>query len=195
MSLLLTRTTAPQAIRLMCSCFKQGVLDACSYGDNIGAKEFVAQKRDDWSFGELGGAEEYDWQMFRNRLYWLARKNKQKSLAESYIFRIRAKNYTWCLLPFCMRFYLMGIEEWLRYPNPVRIELFKADGAKHWDPSEPNKAITKKDIISYLHGFEYEYRSLPAEKKEVAETALAAFIMAVYDLSRKYVTRSEEEDV
>ena len=194
-STLLTRTTAPQVILFFDDCFKQGVVDACEFGNDIEVKEFLTQRKEDWRLCPIGGEDTYDWHMYRYWLYWLARRHHHKSLAESYIFRIRGKNYLWALLPYCMRFYLMGIEEWLSYPNPGRIELFKSKPRFHWDPSCPNKGITRMDFISYLHNFEFEYRKLPDDMKELNDITMGSFVQALYDLTRKYVVRSEEEDI
>jgi len=187
MKQLLNRTTAPQVIGFFDACFKQGVIDACELGSDLDAREFLESKKEDWSFGTLGVNGEYDWQDFRYWAYRIARLHRMKSLADGYLFRIRNKSYPWCILPYSMRFYLMGIQEWLNYPNPVGIEVFKATLRIHWDPNEKNKKITKPDIISYLHEFEFEYRNIQEEERPVSDSMMSGFVQAVYDLSRKYV--------
>lgn len=196
MSSLLTRSTAPQALRFMYLCFRKGVLDTYERGSQLDTLEYYNEKWSDWSFGTLEHPEDTDWKAFRAQMYWWARNNHQKGLAETYIFRIRNKNYTWSLLPYCMRFYLMGVKEWLDYPNPSPIEVFKNTGAGHWNPNLPIKAMTRMDLISYLHTFEYDFRRLEEGALGVSESAMSSFILALYDLSRKYVVRStEEEDI
>lgn len=195
MSGLLTRTTAPQAIRFMYLCFQRGVLDAYAFGNDLDAEEFYKSRMDDWGFGTLAYQNEFDWKAFRSQLYWWARENRMKTLSESYIFRIRNKNYTWCLLPYCMRFYLMGIREWLEYPNPGRVEFFKQSGKDHWNPNAPIKSMTRMDIISYLHTFEFEFRRAEKGTLDISEASMSSFISALYDLSRKYVTGTTEEDI
>ena len=192
---LLTRTTAPAVIRFMCYCFRRGVLDAYEFGNDSDAREFYNQKSEDWTFGTLQYSGDSDWKAFRSQLYWWSREAHMKTLAESYIFRIRNRNYTWCILPYCMRFYLMGVKEWLDYPNPGRIELFKQSGNVHWDPASPIKSITRMDVISYLHTFEFEFRRLEEGTVDVSAASMSSFIQALYDLSRKYVTGTTEEDV
>ena len=194
MSQLLNRTTAPQAVRFFWTCFRWGVMDACEYGNDLEVKEFYEGHRQDWTFGVLSNPADFDWQMFRNQLYWWARQAGLKSLAEGYIFRIRTKNYIWALLPYCMRFYLMGVGEWLKYPNPGAIEVFKAKPMTHWDPSESLAKVTRMDIISLLHNFEFEYRQTPEEGREISDAAMSGFVSYLYDLTRKYVTGSSEED-
>ena len=195
-SLILTRSTAKPAIRFLYLCFQRGVLDAFEFGNDTDAREFYEQKRSDWTFGTLMHSEFSDWKAFRSQLYWWARECHLKTLAETYLFRIRNKNYTWCILPYCMRFYLMGVKEWLDYPNPGGIALFKQSGKDHWNPNEKIKTMTRMDIISYLHTFEYEFRYSGGIDLGVSEASMSSFISVVYDLSRKYVTgREQEEDI
>ena len=196
MSLLLNRTTAPQAIRFFMLCYKQGVLDACEKGCDLDVKEFLDDRKPCWGFGTLDQmtAADYDWHAFQYWAYWTARQNGMKSLAENYIFKIRARNYIWCFLPFCQRFYYMGVEDWLKHPSPSRIEIFRATPKVLWVESGTQKTITKPDVISYLHSFEFEYRQLPEETREVSPTMMGSFIQALYDLTRVYVTGSREED-
>lgn len=176
-------------------CFQRGVLDAYALGSDLDAEEFYKARKEDWAFGTLTYPEENDWKAFRSQLYWWAREHKMKGLAETYIFRIRNMNYTWCLLPYCMRFYLMGIREWLDYPNPGRIALFKQAGKDHWNPNVPVKTMTRMDIVSYLHTFEFEFRRAKQGVLEVSEASMSSFISALFDLSRKYVTGTKEEDL
>lgn len=192
---LLTRTTAPRAVRFMYLCFQRGVLDAYAAGSDLDTEEFYNDRMEDWGFATLTYPDYLDWKAFRSQLYWWAREHKMTVLAESYIFRIRTMNYTWCLLPYCMRFYLMGIREWLDYPNPARIEMFRQSTNAHWNPNLTLKTMTRMDIISYLHTFEFDFRRAEDLQLGVSETAMSTFISALYDLSRKYVTGTTEEDL
>lgn len=184
----LNRTTGPQILRFFDVCFKQGVLDAYNLGDDLEARSFLESKKEDWSFGVLGQPDDFDWRSFRFTLYWWARRARMKSLAENYIFKIRVKNYLWCFLAYCMRFYLMGIEEWLAYPNPVNIEVFRSQSKMHWNPSYPVKNFTRGDYISYMHEMEHDFLRLPEGSRQAAASAMASFISAIYDLTRKYVS-------
>lgn len=190
---LLTRSTAPKVVRFMYLCFQRGVLDACEFGNDLDALEFYKSRSKDWRFGTLAYPDENDWKAFRSQLYWWAREHNMKTLAENYLFRIRNKNYAWCILPYCMRFYLMGVKEWLDYPNPGRIPMFKQAGKDHWNPNAPVKTMTRMDIISYLHTFEFEFRRLEEGTVDVSAASMSSFICALYDLSRKYVTGSTKE--
>ncbi len=189
----LNRTSAPHVLRLFDACFKQGVLDACKLGDDITAREFISSHKDSFTFGLLGDELEYDWQMFRFVLYRWARMYKLKALAENYILFIRSKNYLWALLPYCMQFYLMGIEEWIAYPNPSRIGLFKANIKVHWDVNYPVRKFTLPDYLSYMHEICFAYQRLPDEEKQVSMSVMDGYCIALYNLTRKYV--EEKNDI
>lgn len=195
MSILLNRTSAPQVLRFFGVCFKQGVIDAFEFGSDVDTREFYEQKKDDWTFGILGEPDDFDWEAFRYKTYWWARKNHMKALAENYIFKIRHINYLWCFLPYCMRFYLLGIKEWLDYPNPAGLELFKITPNVHWNPNEPVRQITRTDIFSYLHEYEFEYKRYAGDEKLFMANSMASFTQALFELSRKYKVKKDEEDI
>lgn len=184
----LNRTNAPAIIRLFDVCFKQGVIDAYETGDNFAVQEFISAHFGKWTFGSIGESEDYDWRSFRFVLYRWARENGLTNLAENYIIMIRKPNYLWCLLPYCMWFYLMGAREWLDYPSPSQIEVFKMTSRIHWSPSCKVKRMTRMDFISYMHEACFEYRKFDDELKLVGDNTMDSFCQAVYDLTRAYVT-------
>ena len=186
MSQTLNRTIAPHILRFFDICFKQGVIDAYTLGDDLESKSFLETRKEDWKFGVLGKPEDHDWQMFRFTLYWWARRVNMKSLCENYIFKIRKIDPVWCFLPYCMRFYLLGIEEWLNYPNPVGIEVFKRSYRAHWDPGSGMKKFTRGDYFSYMHDFAYAYRGIPEEERPASCSSMEAFCQAMFDLPRGF---------
>lgn len=190
---LLNRTSAPTVVRFFDVCFKQGVIDACAFADDYGAQEFLKQHREKWDFGVLGEPDDYDWEMWRFTLYRWARKHHYMKFSSDFIYRIVNKTYLWYLLPYCMQFYLMGIEEWLEYPNPVKMEIFKGENRIHWKPVERHlRKITTDDTISYMQEFCYNFRRSPlseGDDRVMNPNALDAFCQAIHDLTRKYDTR------
>ena len=91
-----------------------------------------------------------------------------------------------------MRFYLLGIEEWLEYPNPTGIELFKKESKVHWKPVDQKlRKITKNDLISYMHEFCYEYRRVPEDKRKMSLTSFDGFSRAIHDLTSPYEKRKK----
>lgn len=183
----LNRTSGPAIVRLFDICFKQGVIDASELNDNAEARAFLSEHKTAFTFGVLLDDSEYDWKTYRFVLYRWARAHRLTPLAENYIMFIRKPNYLWPLLPYCMQFYLMGIEEWLAYPNVTRIELFKGETKTHWDPKSPNKKMTTIDFISNMHNIARAYRHAPEENRYARENLMDGFCLSIYDLTRKYV--------
>ena len=192
----LNRTSAPQILRFFDVCFKQGVIDAGNYGDDLSVREFLESHREDWTFGALGEEEGCDWKWYRFILYRWARASHQANFAEDYIYQIKRVNYLWCFLPFCMRFYLMGLEEWLAYPVYSSLDRFKLEMRRHWNPNLPVKKITPMDTISYMHEFAHQYRNAPEGAKLLSPFTMDGFCQAVYNLTRAFTRKDSyvEED-
>ena len=183
---ILNRTSAPAILRFYDVCFKSGVIDAYEYGDDLAVKEFLDKKTEDWTFGTLGKYADMDWQAFRYTLYWWSRKKRMTSFAEKYIFKLTTKNYTWCFLVYCMRFYLLGIQEWLSYPSPVGLEIFKATPKIHWDKNSEIKKFTKGDYFSHMHDIAYDFSRIDEESRPISSNMMDGFCEALFDLTRGY---------
>lgn len=189
----LNRKTAPSVIRFFDVCFKQGVLDAFNYRDDYGARDFVEKHTEAWDYGVLGEPDDFDWEMWRFTLYRWARGAGMKTFASDHLYQIVRKDYLWYILPFCMRFYLMGIREWIEHPSPVKLQLFKQEIKVHWKPTpDGQRKISTDDFISYMQQFTYEYRRSEISKRErppINAKAMDAYCMAMHVLTRKYDTK------
>lgn len=180
------------AVRFFDICFKQGVLDAYKFADDFGARDFLERHKEAWDFGVLGEPDDYDWELWRFTLYRWCRANHLTSFARDYIYSVTRKNHHWYLLPFCMRFYLLGVEEWLEYPEPRRIEIFKKEPKVHWAPREKGlRKMMTDDFISYMQDFVYQFRRSPlsqGEDRVMVLKTMDSFCQAIHTLTRKYVT-------
>ena len=185
----LNRANASYLSRFFDICFRRGVMDACAAEDDYLIREFVERHKGHCSFGVIGDELGCSWQEYRFFLYRWAREGGLTSLAENYILQIRKTNYLWCFLPYCMWFYLMGAREWLEYPAASALGVFKADKKVHWNPKAPNHRFRLPDYISYMHEAAYAYKRIPDEEKIVTTGLMDNFCVAVYDLTRKYVSR------
>ena len=198
----LNRESAKQIIRFFDLCFKQGVVNACEMRDDYEVRRFLEQHRAAWDFGVLGEPDDFDWEMWRFTLYRWARYNHLTKFAERYIYKIVKKNYLWYFLPFCMLFYLMGVEEWLENPNEQRLEIFKREGRVHWKevPATVRK-ITVNDFIAYMADWTFEYRRIPEEARKMSALTMDGFCRAMHALTRKYegppvrIKDYEEKDI
>lgn len=182
----LNRTNGPAIIRLFDVCFKRGVIDACEIADDYAVRDFISTHKFKWTFGTINEPDGVDWRAYRFILYRWSRESGMTGLAENYIIMIRKTNYLWCLLPFCMWFYLMGAQEWLAYPASHKIEIFKMHKKVHWDPNCPVRAFTRMDYISYMHEAAFAYRKLDEDLKPVTDTLMESYCQAIYDVSRSY---------
>lgn len=187
----LNRKTAPAIIRFYDVCFKQGVLDAAAARDDYSVREFVLEHKPLFKFGTISEPTGHDWRSYRFVLYRWARENGMTPLAENFIIAIRKQNYVWSFLPYCLWFYIMGIEEWLEYPNAMAVGVFRASPRVHWNPASANHQITKMDFISYMHMAAFAYKAMDVDDKLVSDSSIDGFCSSIYDLSQRYATSGD----
>ncbi len=192
----LNRTTAPQAIRLFDYCFKQGVLDACNLEDDYAAREFLDSRLEDGGYGLLSEPSDgFDWRRWQHTLYRFCRFGRLGSIAESYIDKVhRYKNTSlFAILPIAMRFYLMGVQEWLDYPNATNTALFKQNKKVHWKPMPRHlRDIRTADFISTIQEFVYE-RQAKAFENDLSPGKYDSFANAMWRCVQKYPVYATEE--
>lgn len=187
--LVLNRSTAPQVLRLFDCCFKRGVLDSIYLGDDYAAKEFLEARLADGGYGLVYDTEDFDWKRWRFTISRIARENRLGRLEEDYIsssaLRQSGRTFLFALLPISMRFYLMGVEEWLAYPNPGHRALFTATSV-HWKPmASPLRKIKTNDWISYVQEFVYERQKMRIEN-DLTPLQYDSFAEAMWKFTRKY---------
>lgn len=178
----LNRSSAPQIIRLCSVCFKQGVLGAYDMGDDYAVQEFVDSHESSWTYGVLGEPDDYDWKMWRFSLYRWCRNSGLVKFAEDYLYEVKKYDHLFCPIIFSMRFYLLGIREWLAYPNPVGIERFRKNSNVHWDPKIAKK-ITRTEVLADIQDMAYKYRRLPESAKTVPDATIVDFSAALFALT------------
>lgn len=184
----LNRTTAPQILRLCALCLKNGVLDAYEMGDDYAVEEFLRKHKEGWTYGVLGEPDDYDWKMWRFSLYKWCRRNALSQFADNYLYEVKRYNYLYCPILLSMRFYLMGIEEWLSYPNPSGIEIYRQNTNLHWwKNGSGSRKITKRELIIEAQGMAYEYRRVPEGERVISYSVLDEFCSAIHDLTSKYI--------
>lgn len=190
MKLPLNRTTAPQVIRLFDACFKHGVLDACAYEDDYYVREFLTKHKSAGDYGLVHDDENFDWRRWRYILERWCREDRVGTVGETYIGSMHMqryiKTYMFAVIPMTMRFYLMGVEEWLEYPNPYDRELFKQTKKIHWKLVPKHlKVIKTCDFLSYLQEFIYERQNMHLQG-DLSESQYDSFSRAMFALTRKY---------
>ena len=179
----LNRTNGVAIVRLFDVCFKQGVVDSSEIEDDYAVRDFISKHKFKFTFGTIQEPDGVDWRSFRFIVYRWARENGLTNLAENYIIMIRKTNYLWCLLPYCMWFYLMGAKEWLAYPVQPKLSIFKMHRRIHWDPNSPVKKFTRMDYVSYMHEACFFYKKLDEENMLASVTAMESYCQAIFDLT------------
>jgi len=193
----LNRTTAPQTVKLFDSCFKRGVLDAYAQDDDYGLRDWVERHKADGSYGLVYDDENFDYKRWRFVIERWCREDRLGSIIDTYLnapcLRGYGKNYLFAVLPMTMRFYIYGVEEWLEYPNPISIELFKHTKRVHWKPmSHHMKFMTTADFLGILQDFIYERQRLHLDG-DLNERQYDSFSRAMYRYTTKYEIPYDEE--
>lgn len=187
----LNRTTAPQVIRLFDSCFKRGVLDACAEDDDLKVKEWMERHKKDGTYGLVYDDEDFDYKRWRFTIERWCREDRIGSIGDtylnsSYVMNGSNKTFMFAILPITMRFYLMGAEEWLEYPNDLAIELFKHKRKVHWKPMPKHmQNMTTADLLSIMQDFIYERQRMKLDG-DLTPYRYDNFSYAMYSLTRKY---------
>ena len=193
----LNRTTAPQVIRLFDSCFKRGVLDACAQDDDYSVKEWLDRHLSDGSYGLVYDDYNFDFKRWRFTIERWCREDRLGSVGDTYLnsmyVRRKNRNFLFAVLPMTMRFYLLGVEEWLSYPNPLNMEIFKHTKKIHWKPMPSHmRNMTTSDYLSLLQEFIYERQSKKFED-DLTESQYDGFSIAMYKFTRKYEVPEYDE--
>lgn len=198
----LNRTTAPQVIKLFDECFRRGVMDASAEEDDYGCREFVDRHKADGGYGLVYDDTDFDYRRWRFTIERWCRESRLGSVGDTYLNSMYVRtasrqSFLFAVLPMSMRFYLMGIEEWLEYPNPLGMALFKQERKQHWKPMPKHlKKLTTSDILSYLQEFIYERQKMGLEG-DLSPRQYDSFSEAMYKFTRKYesaVFGETEED-
>lgn len=193
----LNRTTAPQVVRLFDYCFRQGVSDACDYGDDIAVQEWLDRRLADGQYGILSEYDAvFDWKRWRLVLYRWCRMGRLGGIGERYVDQIHRYKATsaFALLPMAMRFYLMGVEEWLAYPNQNNMAQFKQAKKIHWKPVPQHLRIMRtSDFISYIQEFVYE-RVQKHFEDDLNQARYDGFATAMWRCTQKYYVGTDSEE-
>lgn len=182
------RKIAQQVLRLFDHCFKQGVLDACDFEDNMAARQWVEDRLSDGSFGLLSEVNtKFDWKRWRFVIERWCRDGNIGTLGTVYLDRVRYRSsYVYAIIPLSMRFYILGVEEWLEYPNNLRIEPFLSEPRIHWKPVDRHlRKITEQDMLSLIQQFIYE-RQDKGYPNDMTSSRYDSFALAMWTMTRKF---------
>jgi len=168
--------------------------------DDYAVQEFYDARMADGGYGQLlDDNDDFDWRRWQHALYRICRLNRVGNSTANYIDSIHRyqRTFVFALLPMTMRFYLEGIKEWLDYPNPSAIQMFKQNRRQHWTPNLPShiRSIRTPDYIFMLQSFVYERQNMHLEK-DLSATHYDHFANAMWRLTQRFpVYVSEDENI
>lgn len=181
----ITKRNGTDLLRLLDYCYKRGVVDAHEVGDNYAVQEWYDEMLHSGRYGLVGFPdEEFDWKRWRFIIHKWARENRFPRNCTDYISEIRRiHGMQYVILPMSMRFYLMGVCEWLEYPNELAISMFKSCDYSRWSNKVPDhmKKMRKDDFILLIQEFVYEFNQHPSgDIEKLGWNALSDFAVAMW---------------
>lgn len=196
--MIIKRKTAALLPNLFDYAFKKGVVDAYEMGNDYECREFIDKCRANSDFALLDMPDYVmTWREWRYHLTTWCRYAKIYKLSEELLDKITTINYAWVVFPVCMDFYLMGAEEWLENPNPIKIAEFKRTKKVHWKVVAKHLQTMKRDdLLAYAQGFAYErirHEANMEGKQLPNKLAYMTFCQAIWALTRPLPKREKPD--
>lgn len=187
--MLLTRKNSKYLLSLLDYAYKQGVLSAYDTEDERYCEDFVDKYKGGTSFGLLEVQDDdISWKEWRWTLTCWARSARVYIIARDYLDHIASRNYLWAVLPVAFEFYLKGVEEWLKYPNPADLEVFRSRPKAKWlrGGKREKKVFTNDEIVSEIQRICFERgRREKGLEGGLKQSCYDAFASTVWTLTRK----------
>ena len=127
-------------MRLFDACYKIGVKDAIEVGDIPTCLEFCDKMYAPEKFGRIVKDYTYTWREWKFRLTQLLYDGDAQLMNARHGLRFfdcigSYSGYIACALPVAMDFYLWGIKDYCKYPNPSNLVVFESNGYSLWGKS------------------------------------------------------------
>lgn len=142
----ITTGTTTMLLQLFYLCYKQGVSDASDVNDNNLCKDFVNRMQDGHRFQIVGKDYFIDWVEWRSIVAMWASRISMRQIANRYFSEIRTyQHYDAVPLRICMDCYVMGVEDFTKFPERIGLEVFLFNDTfnrwrKAWE-REPKRKI------------------------------------------------------
>lgn len=140
-------------MRLFDACYKMGIKDAIEVDNEMQCREFCDKMYAPQKFGRIIYDYEYSWREWKYRLTQI--------IYDDVMFRNQGLKYfdcitnygayLACVLPIAMDFYLQGIKDYVKYPNPSNLLKFESKGFVLW--SKTPKKASMDDFVRLLTGY------------------------------------------
>ena len=139
------------------ACYKMGVKDAIDVDNEMQCAEFCEEMYSTEAFGRIIYSFRYDWREWKFRLcQMVCDLDRFRAQGLRYFESMGSyNNYIACALPIAMDFYMMGIKDYCKKPNPIDLVRFEHTPYSFWGQTGGRKT-TRDDFVTVLTGFCYD---------------------------------------
>lgn len=142
----ITPQVSTMLLQLMHRCYKQGVSDAADLHDTNRCRDFVEVMKNGHRFGLVDKNYFIDWIEWRSIVNLWSNKIGFRVMANRYLADIETyHHYDSVPLRLCMDWYVIGVEDYTKFPETVGLEVFLynkdfARWRRKWE-REPKRTI------------------------------------------------------
>lgn len=152
-------------MRLFDTCYKMGVRDAIEVGDTPTCLEFCDRMYAPECFGRVIYDYKYSWKEWKFRLTQILYEGDSQTMMPRRGLKFfdcvtKYSGYLACVLPVAMDFYLWGIRDYIKYPNPSNLVKFEEKGFNLW--GQKIKKVAMEDFVRKVTEFCYDREKLDA---------------------------------
>lgn len=157
------------------ACYKLGVKDAIEVDNEMQCIEFCENMYNSERFGRIIFNYVYSWREWKFRLcQMMCDLEKYRVQGLKFFESITSYgNYLACALPIAMDFYMMGIKDYCKKPNPNLLIRFERIPYAFWG-NEGGRKTTREDFVTILTGFCYDRIRLDEFAIQEREKKIAA---------------------
>ena len=161
------------------TCYKMGVKDAIEVDNEMQCMEFCDNMYQAQRFGRIIYGYQYSWREWKYRLcQMVCDLDKYRIQGLKYFESMTSySNYIAVALPIAMDFYMLGIKDYCKKPNPNDLVRFESIPFTFWG-YKGNRKLNRDDFVTVLTGFCYdrirldEQAIIEREKKIAARRAV-----------------------
>ena len=139
------------------ACYKLGVKDAIEVDNEMRCVEFCEEMYSAETFGRIIHNYKCDWREWKFRLcQMMCDMDKYRVQGLKFFESICSySNYLACALPISMDFYMLGIKDYCKNPNPSELIRFEHTPYTFWG-YKGNRKLKRDDFVTVLTGFCYD---------------------------------------
>lgn len=151
--------SARSLMRLFDQCYKMGIRDAIKVGDEAILGEFCDKMYAPEKFGRVIYDYTYSWKEWKFRLTQILYEGDSQTMMPRRGLKFfdcvtKYSGYLACVFPVAMDFYLWGIKEYCKYPNPSNLVKFEEKGFQLW--GQKIKKVAMEDFVRKVTEFCYD---------------------------------------